>query len=55
MVISTIRKCIAHLTWGLDNIISIFKKYKMRCRVVGRIEKGSGEVAVRLAGRNETL
>jgi phosphoribosylformylglycinamidine cyclo-ligase len=38
-----------------DEIISIFKKYKMLCRVVGRIEKGSGEVAARIAGRNEKL
>jgi hypothetical protein len=38
-----------------DDIISIFKKYKMHCGVVGRIEKGRGEVTARIAGRNEKL
>jgi phosphoribosylaminoimidazole (AIR) synthetase len=47
--------CLVAPKASVDNIISIFKKYKMRCGVVGRIEKGSGEVAARLAGRNETL
>lgn len=47
--------CLVGPKASADDIISIFKKYKMRCGVVGRIEKGSGEVAARIAGRNEIL
>jgi phosphoribosylformylglycinamidine cyclo-ligase len=38
-----------------DDIISVFKKHKIRCKVVGKIEKGTGEVAVRIDSRNKTL
>ena len=47
--------CLVAPKASADDIISIFKKYKMRCGIVGRIEKGSGEVAARIAGRNEIL
>jgi phosphoribosylformylglycinamidine cyclo-ligase len=38
-----------------DDIISVFKKHKIRCKVVGKIEKGTGEVAVRIDSRNKSL
>jgi phosphoribosylformylglycinamidine cyclo-ligase len=38
-----------------DDIISIFAKYKMRCKAVGRIEKGRGEVAARIDDKKEVL
>jgi phosphoribosylformylglycinamidine cyclo-ligase len=47
--------CLVAPRASADDIISIFKKYKMHCGVVGRIEKGSGEVTARIAGRNEKL
>ena len=47
--------CLVAPRASANDIISIFKKYKMYCGVVGRIEKGSGEVTARIAGRNEKL
>ena len=47
--------CLVAPRASADDIISIFKKYKMHCGVVGRIEKGRGEVTARIAGRNEKL
>jgi phosphoribosylformylglycinamidine cyclo-ligase len=47
--------CLVAPRASADDIISIFKKYKMHCGVVGRIEKGNGEVTARIAGRNEKL
>ena len=38
-----------------DDIVSVFGKHKMRCEVVGKIEKGSGEVIARLDSRKEIL
>jgi len=38
-----------------DDVISVFGKHKMRCKAVGKIEKGRGEVIARLNGRMETL
>lgn len=38
-----------------DDIIGIFAKYKMRCKTVGRIEKGRGEVTARIDGKMEAL
>jgi phosphoribosylformylglycinamidine cyclo-ligase len=38
-----------------DDIIGIFAKYKMRCKTVGRIEKGGGEVTARIDGKMEAL
>jgi phosphoribosylformylglycinamidine cyclo-ligase len=38
-----------------DDIISIFAKYKMRCKAVGKIEKGRGEVAARIDGKKKVL
>jgi len=38
-----------------EDIIRTFKKYKMRCKPVGMIEKGSGEVVVKIDGKKETL
>jgi phosphoribosylformylglycinamidine cyclo-ligase len=38
-----------------DGIIEVFKKYRMRCRPVGIIAKGSGEVIAKIDGKNEVL
>jgi phosphoribosylaminoimidazole (AIR) synthetase len=38
-----------------DDIINIFAKYKMRCKAIGMIEKGRGEVAARIDGKKEAL
>jgi len=47
--------CLVAPQASTNDIISIFERHKMRCRVVGKIEKGSGEVIVRIQGRNEIL
>lgn len=47
--------CIIAPKRSTDDIISVFAKYKMRCKAIGRIEKGSGEVAARIDGKNEAL
>jgi phosphoribosylformylglycinamidine cyclo-ligase len=38
-----------------DDVVTIFAKYKMRCRAIGRIEKGRGEVAAMIDGKKKTL
>ena len=35
--------------------MSIFAKYKMCCKAVGKIEKSRGEVAARIDGKKEVL
>lgn len=47
--------CLVAPQASTNEIISIFEKHKMRCGVVGKIEKGSGEVSARIQGRNEIL
>jgi phosphoribosylformylglycinamidine cyclo-ligase len=38
-----------------DDVVSIFEKYKMPCRTIGRIDKGRGEVAVTIDGKKKAL
>jgi len=38
-----------------EDIVKIFKKCKMRCKAVGIIEKGSGEVVAKIGGEKEAL
>jgi phosphoribosylformylglycinamidine cyclo-ligase len=38
-----------------DDIVGIFAKHKMSSRIVGRIERGSGEVDAMIAGRQQRL
>ncbi|MGI0049732.1 MAG: AIR synthase-related protein, partial [Nitrososphaera sp.] len=47
--------CIITPKASADDIVGIFARYKMSCRAIGRIEKGSGQVAVRIDGKNEAL
>lgn len=47
--------CVVASEASTDDIISVFEKHKMRCKAVGKIEKGSGEVAARIDGRKEIL
>jgi len=47
--------CVIAPKASTDDIISVFAKYKIRCNTVGRIEKGRGEVAVRIDDRKEAL
>jgi phosphoribosylformylglycinamidine cyclo-ligase len=47
--------CIVASKASTDDIIGIFEKHKIRCKAVGRIEKGMGEVTARIDGRYETL
>jgi phosphoribosylformylglycinamidine cyclo-ligase len=47
--------CVIAPKANADNIIGIFAKHKMRCTQIGRIEKGSGEVAAKLDGKREAL
>jgi phosphoribosylformylglycinamidine cyclo-ligase len=47
--------CVVAPKSSTDDIIGTFAKYKMRCKTVGRIEKGRGEVAARIDGKKEAL
>jgi phosphoribosylformylglycinamidine cyclo-ligase len=47
--------CLITSKTSTDDIIGVFGKHKMRCKAVGKIEKGRGEVIARLDGRMETL
>jgi len=47
--------CVIAPRTSVDDTISIFAKYKMRCREIGRIEKGRGEVMATIDGRKDVL
>jgi phosphoribosylformylglycinamidine cyclo-ligase len=47
--------CVVASKASADEIISVFEKHKIRCKAVGKIEKGKGEVTARIDGKNETL
>jgi phosphoribosylformylglycinamidine cyclo-ligase len=47
--------CVIAPKASTDDIISVFAKYKMRCKAVGRIEMGRGEVAVRIDDMKQAL
>ena len=47
--------CVIAPKASVDDIIKMFAKYKMRCRAVGMIERGRGEVTVRIDGKKTTL
>ena len=38
-----------------DDIVSVFAKYRMRCKAIGMIAKGRGEVAAKIDGKKEAL
>lgn len=47
--------CVVAPKASVDGIINAFAKYKMRCKAVGRIEKGKGEVSAVINGKKEAL
>lgn len=47
--------CVIAPRASADDIVSIFSKYKMRCKAIGRIEKGKGEVVAMIDGKKESL
>ena len=47
--------CVIAPKASADDIVSIFAKYKMTCKTIGRIEKGRGEVVARIDGKKEVL
>ncbi len=47
--------CVIAPKASADDIVSICGKYKMRCKAIGMIEKGRGEVAARIDGKKEAL
>jgi len=47
--------CVIAPRASVDDTISIFAKYKMRCREIGRIEKGRGEVMATIDGKKDLL
>ncbi len=47
--------CVIAPRASVDDTISIFAKYKMRCREIGRIEKGIGEVMATIDGKKDLL
>jgi phosphoribosylformylglycinamidine cyclo-ligase len=47
--------CVIAPRASADDIIGIFAKYKMRCKAVGSIEKGRGEVVATIDGKKEAL
>ena len=38
-----------------DDIVSVFAKYRMRCKAIGMIARGRGEVAAKIDGKKEAL
>ncbi|HXV45376.1 MAG TPA: phosphoribosylformylglycinamidine cyclo-ligase [Nitrososphaera sp.] len=47
--------CVIAPKASAENVVSIFAKYRMCCRAVGRIEKGRGEVAAIIDGKKQAL
>ena len=47
--------CVIASKASADDIVSVFAKFRMRCKAIGRIEKGRGEVAARIDGKKEAL
>jgi phosphoribosylformylglycinamidine cyclo-ligase len=47
--------CVIAPKRSTDDIVGAFAKYKIRCKAVGRIDKGSGQVAAIIDGKKEVL
>ena len=47
--------CVIASKASTDDVIHVFEKHKMRCKSVGKIEKGKGEVVARIDGKSEAL
>jgi phosphoribosylformylglycinamidine cyclo-ligase len=47
--------CVIASKPSMNDVMRVFDKHKMCCKPVGKIEKGRGEVAVRIDGKNQSL
>jgi phosphoribosylformylglycinamidine cyclo-ligase len=47
--------CVIAPKKSADDVIGAFAKYKMRCKAIGRIEKGKGEVSAAIDGKKQAL
>ena len=47
--------CIIAPRTSADDIVGVFARYRMRCKTIGRVERGRGEVAARIDGKKEAL
>src|SRR5919198_5455887 len=47
--------CVIASKASADDVVHVFEKHKMRCKSVGKIEKGKGEVVARIDGKSEPL
>lgn len=47
--------CIIAPKTSADDIVSVFAKYRMCCKTIGRVERGRGEVAAKIDGKKEAL
>jgi phosphoribosylformylglycinamidine cyclo-ligase len=47
--------CVVAPKASAEDIVSVFAKYKMSCKTIGKIEKGRGEVAAWIDGKKEAL
>ena len=47
--------CVIASKPSINDVIRVFEKHKMCCKPVGKIEKGSGEVTIRIDDKSQTL
>jgi phosphoribosylformylglycinamidine cyclo-ligase len=47
--------CVIASKPSINDVMHVFEKHKMCCKPVGKIEKGRGEVAVRIDSKNQSL
>jgi phosphoribosylformylglycinamidine cyclo-ligase len=47
--------CIIAPRTSAEDIVGVFARYRMRCKTIGRVERGRGEVAARIDGKKEAL
>jgi phosphoribosylformylglycinamidine cyclo-ligase len=47
--------CIIASSASTDEVIHIFKKHNMRCKQIGKIQRGRGEVVAKIDGNKEAL
>jgi phosphoribosylformylglycinamidine cyclo-ligase len=47
--------CVIASKANMDDVIRVFEKHKMRCKPVGKIDKGKGEVTAIIDGKKQAL
>ncbi len=47
--------CVIAPKASVDDIVGVFAKYRMRCKAIGKVENGRGEVTARIDGKKEVL